>query len=120
MSELRLPLVGADPGPRTFVIDTNVLLYDPRAIFVFQEHDLVIPMTVIEEIDQFKKDLSEVGRNARMVSRYLDRMREKGSLREGVITDGGGRIRVDSRPAHHLGSREQRQPDPAQRPASAA
>jgi len=95
VSELRLPLVGADPGPRTFVIDTNVLLYDPRAIFVFQEHDLVIPMTVIEEIDQFKKDLSEVGRNARMVSRYLDRMREKGSLREGVITDGGGRIRVD-------------------------
>ena len=95
VSELRLPLVGADPGPRTFVIDTNVLLYDPRAIFVFQEHDLVIPMTVIEEIDQFKKDLSEVGRNARMVSRYLDRMRDQGSLREGVMTQGGGRIRVD-------------------------
>ena len=95
MSELRLPLVDVNPGPRTFVIDTNVLLYDPRAIFVFQEHDLVIPMTVIEEIDQFKKDLSEVGRNARTVSRYLDQMRDQGSLREGVVTKGGGRIRVD-------------------------
>ncbi len=95
MSELRLPLVGTHPGPRTFVIDTNVLLYDPRAIFVFQEHDLVIPMTVIEEIDQFKKDLNEIGRNARTVSRYLDKMRIKGSLREGIVTDGGGRVRVD-------------------------
>ena len=51
MSELRLPLAESEPGPRLFVIDTNVLLYDPGAMFVFQEHDIVIPMTVIEEID---------------------------------------------------------------------
>lgn len=81
--------------PRTFVIDTNVLLYDPHALGVFEEHDVVIPMTVIEEIDRFKKDLNETGRNARFVSRLLDTMREKGSLRTGVPLRGGGILRVD-------------------------
>ena len=81
--------------PRTFVLDTNVLLYDPGAMFVFHEHDLVIPMTVIEEMDRFKKDLNEIGRNARTISRYLDKMRVKGSLRDGVTLDGGGKLRVD-------------------------
>ncbi len=84
-----------DGKPRTFVLDTNVLLYDPGALFVFHEHDLVIPMTVIEEIDRFKKDLNEIGRNARTISRYLDGIREKGSLREGVVLEGGGQLRVD-------------------------
>jgi PhoH-like ATPase len=81
---------------RIFVLDTNVLLYDPGALFVFDEHDVVIPMTVIEEIDRFKKDLNETGRNARTVSRVLDGMRAKGSLRSGVeIEDGHGQLRVD-------------------------
>jgi len=79
----------------TYVLDTNVLLYDPRAVFVFDEHDIVIPMTVIEEIDRFKKDLNETGRNARTISRYLDGLRARGSLREGVGLDGGGRLKVD-------------------------
>ena len=56
---------------KTFVLDTNVLLHDPRALFGFDEHDVVIPMTVIEEIDKFKKNLDEDGRNARAVSRSL-------------------------------------------------
>jgi PhoH-like ATPase len=80
---------------RTYIVDTNVLLYDPHALFVFDEHDIVIPMTVIEEIDRFKKDLNETGRNARAISRYLDELRMRGSLREGVKLDGGGRLRVD-------------------------
>ncbi|MEQ1568864.1 MAG: PhoH family protein [Myxococcota bacterium] len=80
---------------RTYIVDTNVLLYDPHAVFVFDEHDIVIPMTVIEEIDRFKKDLNETGRNARMVSRYLDELRARGSLHNGVPLDGGGRLRVD-------------------------
>ena len=94
---MRLPLVEADPGPRTFVLDTNVLLYDPRALFVFDEHDVVIPITVIEEIDRFKKDANETGRNARAVSRLLDQLRKKGSLRDGVKLgdDHGGMLRVD-------------------------
>ncbi|MDR2562279.1 MAG: PhoH family protein, partial [Holophagales bacterium] len=54
---------------KIFVMDTNVLLHDPQAIFHFQEHDLVIPIVVIEEIDTFKKDQTEIGRNARTVSR---------------------------------------------------
>ncbi len=95
MSELRLPLVEADPGPRIFVVDTNVLLHDPRALFCFQEHDVVIPMTVIEEIDKFKRDQNELGRNARTISRYLDELRQRGSLRDGVPLDGGGVLRVD-------------------------
>lgn len=86
---------GSGDRPRTFVVDTNVLLYDPRALFVFKEHDIVIPMTVIEEVDRFKKDVNETGRNARTISRYLDELREKGSLRDGVKLPGGGMLRVD-------------------------
>ncbi|MFK7929869.1 MAG: PhoH family protein, partial [Myxococcota bacterium] len=80
---------------RIFVLDTNVLLFDPGSLYVFHEHDVVIPMTVIEEIDKFKKDLNETGRNARTVSRYLDGMRGKGSLKEGIALDDGGTVRVD-------------------------
>lgn len=83
------------PASRAYVLDTNVLLYDPKALFVFDEHDVVIPMTVIEEVDRFKKDLNETGRNARTISRYLDKLRERGSLRDGVELHGGGRLRVD-------------------------
>jgi PhoH-like ATPase len=77
-----------------FILDTNVLLFDPNALQVFDEHDLMIPITVIEEIDRFKKDLNEVGRNARMVSRALDALRKKGSLSEGVALGTGGRLWV--------------------------
>ncbi len=80
---------------RTFVLDTNVLLYDPGALMVFDEHDVVIPMTVIEELDRFKKDLNETGRNARHFARLLDELREKGSLHDGVPLPGGGKIIVD-------------------------
>ena len=78
----------------TYVLDTNVLLYDPNALFVFQDNDLAIPITVIEEIDRFKKDLNETGRNARRVSRHLDALRQVGSLADGVTLDGGGVLRV--------------------------
>lgn len=80
---------------RTFVLDTNVLLHDPNALSVFKRNDIVIPMAVIEEIDKFKKDVNERGRNARQTSRLLDEMRQKGSLREGVELPSGGTIRVD-------------------------
>ena len=79
---------------KTFVLDTNVLLHDPKAMFSFDEHDVVIPIYVIEEVDNFKKDLSELGRNARQVTRYLDELRLEGKLSEGVPTSGGGVIRV--------------------------
>lgn len=79
---------------KTFILDTNVLLHDPRAMFGFEDNDVVIPIYVVEEIDNFKKELSELGRNARQVSRYLDDLREDGSLSQGVKLDSGGTLRV--------------------------
>ena len=60
------------PGRHLFVLDTNVLMHDPSAIFRFHEHDIFVPMVVLEELDAAKKGLSEVARNARHVSRLLD------------------------------------------------
>ncbi|MCM2359526.1 MAG: PhoH family protein [Geobacteraceae bacterium] len=80
---------------KNFVLDTNVLLYDPQALFKFQDNNLIIPITVIEEIDRFKKDMNETGRNARQVSRYLDDLRQKGSLAKGVRQENGGMLRVE-------------------------
>lgn len=80
---------------KSFVLDTNVLLYDPQAIFRFEDNDVIIPITVIEEIDRFKKDLNETGRNARQISRYLDRLRDEGHLADGVRLPGGGTLRVE-------------------------
>ena len=79
---------------KTFVLDTNVLLHDPRALFSFEDNNVVIPIAVVEEIDNFKKDLSELGRNARQISRYLDQLRSDGSLKDGVRLDRGGMLRV--------------------------
>jgi PhoH-like ATPase len=80
---------------KVFVLDTNVLLHDPNSILHFQEHDVVIPIVVIEEVDHFKKDPTEIGRNARAVSRMLDRLRATGSLSRGVPLEGGGSLKVD-------------------------
>lgn len=80
---------------KSFVLDTNVLLYDPQAIFKFEENNIIIPITVIEEIDRFKKDMNETGRNARQVSRFLDDLRKKGSLSEGIGLESGGTLRVE-------------------------
>ena len=54
------------------VLDTNVLLHDPNALRAFEENDIVIPIYVIEEIDKFKREMSELGRSARSISRTLD------------------------------------------------
>jgi PhoH-like ATPase len=59
---------------RLFVLDTNVLMHDPASIFRFEEHDIYLPMVVLEELDANKKGLSEASRNVRQVSRFLDDM----------------------------------------------
>jgi PhoH-like ATPase len=79
---------------KNFILDTNVLLHDPRSIYGFSDNNVVVPIYVIEEIDRFKRDLSELGRNARLVARYLDSFRAEGSLGEGVPLPAGGTIRV--------------------------
>jgi PhoH-like ATPase len=79
---------------KTFILDTNVLLHDPQAIFSFQKSRVVIPIEVIEEIDKFKREVSELGRNSRLVAHTLDEMRTKGKLGEGVALENGGTLRV--------------------------
>ena len=79
-----------------FVLDTNVLLHNPQCIFKFEEHEVVIPLTVIEELDKFKKNNDETGRNARQAIRSLDKLRSFGHLFEGVVwNEQGGSIRID-------------------------
>ncbi len=80
---------------KNYVLDTNVLLHDPRAIYRFEDNNVIIPIHVLEEIDRFKKELSERGRNARLVTRYIDRLRSNGgSLAEGCILEHGGTLQV--------------------------
>ena len=61
-----------DNNKRLFILDTNVLMHDPTALFRFQEHDIYLPMVVLEELDNNKKGNSEVARNARQASRFMD------------------------------------------------
>ena len=78
-----------------FVLDTNVLLHNPNALFMFTDNEVIIPFDVIEELDKFKTNNDDLGRNARTVIRHLDRLREAGSLAEGVpVEQTGGRVRV--------------------------
>src|SRR5687768_4636177 len=80
---------------KNYVLDTNVLLHDPRAIFKFEDNDVIIPIYVIEEIDQFKREGTERGRNARTISRLLDEQRNgSGSLSKGVTLEAGGTLRI--------------------------
>src|SRR5579859_7379417 len=80
---------------KNYVLDTNVLLHDPQAIFRFEDNNVIVPIYVIEEVDQFKREGSERGRNARHIARLLDELREKGgALSNGVTLDSGGILRV--------------------------
>lgn len=79
---------------KIFVLDTNVLIHNPQSLFSFEENRVVIPIVVIEEIDQFKKGVDEKSRNARQIGRHLDALRSRGSLQNGVKMDNGGTIQV--------------------------
>ncbi|HWQ77022.1 MAG TPA: PhoH family protein [Syntrophomonas sp.] len=80
---------------KTYVLDTNVLLHSPHALFSFQENKIIIPEVVLEELDRFKKDSGELGSNARQVARYLDALRQFGKLNEGIPLDNGGTLKVE-------------------------
>jgi PhoH-like ATPase len=81
---------------KNYVLDANVLLHDPHAIFKFEDNDLIIPIFAIEEIDQFKREGSERGRNARTIARLLDELRrdQASTLARGVPLDSGGTLRI--------------------------
>jgi PhoH-like ATPase len=85
---------------KTFVLDTNILLHTPQALFVFEENDVVIPLAVIEEIDNQKRRQDEIGRNAREVSRILDGLRSEGDLSQGIPLRDGGTLRIEVNHSH--------------------
>ncbi len=80
---------------KTFVLDTNVLLHTPYALYSFDDNNIVIPEVVLEELDKFKKDNTELGANARHVARLIDGLREKGNLNKGISLDNGGTLRIE-------------------------
>lgn len=87
---------------KIYVLDTNILLSDPEAILAFADRDVVIPMTVIKELDKKKKEIGELGYHARKVFRILSDIRKKGNLWEGVKTVQGGRVSVNFLPVSEI------------------
>ena len=79
---------------KNYILDTNVLLHDPNSLLSFKENHVLIPIEVIEEIDGFKRESTELGQNARTVSRMLDSFRAQGHLSEGVALPNGGQLRI--------------------------
>lgn len=69
---------------KRYILDASILLYDPECIYSYPDSHVIIPISVIEEIDHFKKDFTETGRNARIVSQMLDKIRVQGILTEGI------------------------------------
>ncbi|MEQ9455638.1 MAG: PhoH family protein [Phycisphaeraceae bacterium] len=97
MSQLVKELSGIDTSTdiKHFVLDTNVLLHNPKALYMFDDNHVVVPFAVLEELDKFKKGNDDVGRAAREVIRQLDKLRQQGRLADGVVwNDRGGSIRV--------------------------
>jgi len=91
--------VTQEPRRRIFVLDTNVLMHDPAAIFRFDEHDVFLPMMVLEELDANKKGMSEAARNARQVSRFIDELihrLNKQQIDVGIELPGGHRLNGNS------------------------
>lgn len=80
---------------KIYVLDTNVLLQDPLAIFSFEDNDVVVPAVVLEEVDSKKRYMDEVGRNARYVSKLIDSFRELGKLHESIPLENGGTFRIE-------------------------
>ncbi len=79
---------------KNYILDTNVLLHDPHSLLCFEDNHVLLPIEVIEEIDRFKRESSELGQNARAVSRMLDGFRGAGQLSEGVPLPNGGQLRI--------------------------
>lgn len=79
---------------KIYILDTNVLIHDPQSIFSFPNSLIGIPTMVLEELDKFKVETTDRGRNAREATRQLDELRQKGSLKDGVLLDNGGKLKI--------------------------
>ena len=102
---------------KTYVLDTNVILHSAQALNSFEDNEVVIPMTVIEELDKFKRNQDELGRNTRQAIRQIDALRQKGSLAKGVKLDNSlnprkcGSLRVVVSEGRLSGSSDMNVPD---------
>lgn len=76
------------------ILDTNVLLHDPNALLNFENDTIIVPLIVIEELDKFKREMDEIGKAAREVIRFLDRLKVEGKLSDGVPLENGGDLEV--------------------------
>jgi PhoH-like ATPase len=95
------------PGTKVFVVDTNVFMHDPNALFSFKEHDVVIPMMVLEELDNHKKGMTDVARNVRQMNRILERLvaGNETTIADGIqLNEAGatGRLFIQSTPVLHI------------------
>jgi len=79
---------------KNYILDTNVLLHDPHSVLNFEDNAVLIPIEVIEEIDRFKRESTELGQNARAISRTLDSLRKQGALSDGVPLANGGSLKI--------------------------
>ncbi len=79
---------------QSFILDTNVLLADPESIYAYPAAKIILPLMVLEELDHFKRDYNERGRNARLVSLRLDQLRKEGSLTQGIKLSNGALLSV--------------------------
>ena len=80
---------------KVFILDTSVLLYDKHAIHSFPDSEVIIPLIVLDEVDRFKEKIGVVGEAARYVNRYLDEIRVRGSIHEGIEVESGQIIKVE-------------------------
>jgi len=89
---------------KTYLLDTNILMYEPRSLFAFEDNEVVIPLVVLDELDKKKDGSDQAARHARMAIRMLDEMRYLGSIHEGIPTESGGKIRVELDCKNHIPS----------------
>ncbi|WLR52191.1 PhoH family protein [Bacillus tianshenii] len=80
---------------KIYVLDTNVLLQDPRSIFSFDEHEVIVPAVVLEEVDSKKRNMDELGKNARHISKIIDTLRNRGRIHKSIPLDNGGIFRIE-------------------------
>lgn len=89
--------------PKIYILDTSVLLHRPESVFSFGEHQVVIPIVVLDELDTFKRGSMQINRNARRIIGLFDELRSRGPIYDGVRLDNGGKLTVDT--IDHRGSK---------------
>ncbi|AWW27565.1 PhoH family protein [Acetobacterium carbinolicum] len=82
--------------PKTYVLDTNVLIQSPHALFAFEDNRIVLPIAVLEDLDKLKNEDGERGANSRQSIRFLEQLRQRGNLFEGVSLDNGGTVKIEA------------------------